>query len=568
MPPIILCAEKSAFEKARQCMDLLNYKKAVFYFGEALKEKPPREEIRTYQGYSYFKSGKINEAVDVLNKEIKLSPENLNAYILLGYIYYEHGNLNKAESVCLDFENRLTRSILGENTKSRLSEKDLEDFYKRWGNKNKNLGIPFFVLGLCRKNSENFLEAGDYFRKASRLGYDGVECSVQLIDNELSQKAWERALQESRKAIRTLGSKSEFYFLMGYSFYYSGDFKNAEYCFNSALELKPYLFEGYKNLAKLYLELKEFRISSEIFKRYLKLFPYDQNIKFLLQRAEKRHQMIEEKNRPELTKELAENVKLQYFYDFDIDINSAVKIINDSAITLLKLGRIKDSINLLSRFLELNDLSPDLNYNLAHFYNMNNNISKSLKFAWRASELKSEFKDALDLIGNIFFKIEDYDNAIRFYTKTLSLDAKDPMTHYNLGCVYSAKGALSEAEKSWLNALRYEKRRNNKPEDQIKDELSISLTIVGRRVAFKSHSALGHLYLKQNLKEKALQQFIKSVQLEPGSSDLYYEIGKIFLDRDDTQNAVKYFEKYLYTGGKKEAEVKNYLKKLRSKHRK
>ena len=195
-------------------------------------------------------------------------------------------------------------------------------------------------------------------------------------------------------------------------------------------------------------------------------------------------------------------------------------------------------------------------------------IGECLKYAWKASEIKSDFKDALDLIGNIFFKLEDYEKAIRFYKKTLSLDDKDSMSHYNLGCVYSATGSLIEAEKSWLSAIRYEKTKSKKPEDQKKgDELSVSLTIVGRRVAFKSHRALGYLYLKQNLKEKALQQFIKAAQLEPGSSDLYYEIGKIYSEKDDTQNAIKYFEKYLYTGGKKESEVRNHLKKLRLKHR-
>jgi tetratricopeptide (TPR) repeat protein len=97
------------------------------------------------------------------------------------------------------------------------------------------------------------------------------------------------------------------------------------------------------------------------------------------------------------------------------------------------------------------------------------------------------------------------------------------------------------------------------------DELTFSLVVVGRRVAFKSYTSLGHLYKSQKLWTKALEQFQFALDLEPNRSELHYEIGKIHMERDNSTAAIKSFEKYVYFGGSKEEEVKKLLESLKSK---
>jgi tetratricopeptide (TPR) repeat protein len=222
---------------------------------------------------------------------------------------------------------------------------------------------------------------------------------------------------------------------------------------------------------------------------------------------------------------------------------------------------------MLEKYLEVYSLSPELNYNLAHFYNIKNDLMNALKYAWIAVGLKEEFKDAYDLIGNIFFKLNDFPDSINAYRKVISIDPKDAMSHYNLGCVYSAKGELDEAEESWLNAIRYEQSNKTRNRDQVSDdELSFSLVVVGRRVAFKSYAALGHLYKNQEMWEKSLEHFRLALELEPNRSELHYEIGKIHVHKDNLLEAIKSFEKYVYYGGAKEQEVRELLETLKSKN--
>jgi TPR repeat protein len=73
--------------------------------------------------------------------------------------------------------------------------------------------------------------------------------------------------------------------------------------------------------------------------------------------------------------------------------------------------------------------------------------------------------------------------------------------------------------------------------------------------------------------DKALKEFLKAVNLEPNDPELYYELGKIYhqkskVDKKNIGKAVFYYEKYLYLGGKEEAEVKESLKLLKKKDHK
>jgi tetratricopeptide (TPR) repeat protein len=191
-------------------------------------------------------------------------------------------------------------------------------------------------------------------------------------------------------------------------------------------------------------------------------------------------------------------------------------------------------------------------------------LGKALKYAWRAAELKQDFRDAYDLVGNIFFKLGDYENSIMAYEKVMDIGPKDALSYYNLGCAYSAMKDLDKAEENWKIAISHEKVRTVKRKEEVsKDELAWTVTVFKSSVPASAHEALGRLYLKKKQIEKALEHFEKAVVLEPEKPELYYEIGKIQLDQNDTKKAIQSFERYLYLGGKEEKKVKEILKSIK-----
>lgn len=246
-------------------------------------------------------------------------------------------------------------------------------------------------------------------------------------------------------------------------------------------------------------------------------------------------------------------------------MNTVVKYIGGSALSFIRSGQLHEAGQILRSFLSLNDLYPELNYNLAQVSNITGALGEALKYAWRATQLKPDYRDAYDLLGHIFLKAGDFRSSLGAYDKALQFDTKDAIAHFNLACVYSTVKNLSKAEEHFRQAIQNEHQVPDKREKGkiSKDELDVSVVVLKRSISFEAHKALGEIYLQQNQKDKALKEFENAIALEPSAPESYYDAGKILFDQKNTTKAVKYFEKYLYVGGKKGDEVKELLKKIK-----
>lgn len=569
----VIHPKENLIKKAHQSLDFTEYERALGYFAQALSADPDQKDVRAYQGFAYFMLGKYDDAIRVLKEELALFPDSLDASILLGHIYFNQEKYEEAVKLCQDYDELLEKALREEAKKKGLKferkkdrdefEENYEYFFDKVRKKNPNLGLPYFILGFHHKKSGNYDEAEESFNQAVKKGYNSVECKAQLIDMELARENWQEGLAKSRIALQVEDSKSEFYFLRGYAYYHLGEIERAVYCFDKAFKLRPYEVEAAKNLGKIYFNQNEFKKTTSLLKKVLNIVPFDYEAKFLLERSAREKSVQKKENKPKITKNIVDKVDLEYKYVFKSDINHIISVMNETALYLLKSGHLGKAIRLIRIFLKIHDLSPDLNYNLAHFYSMNNDLGKAIKYAWRVTELKKNFRDAYDLVGNIFFRLEDYENAIVAFQKVIDIGPKDALSYYNLGCVYSAMEDLDNAEESWKNAISREKVRKVKKEKTLEDELTRTVTVFKASVSAKAHDGLGRLYLQRNQSETALEHFEKAVEIEPGKPELYYEIGKIYLNQKNTKKAIYSFERYLYLGGKEEKKVKEILESIK-----
>jgi len=60
---------------------------------------------------------------------------------------------------------------------------------------------------------------------------------------------------------------------------------------------------------------------------------------------------------------------------------------------------------------------------------------------------------ALTDLGLLYFNQKDYDTAVKYYTRAIAADPKNPEAHYNLGVVFANKGLLLEALREWRIVL-------------------------------------------------------------------------------------------------------------------
>lgn len=555
-------------------MDLLDYEQAVRLYTQAIENKPKIKEIRVSLGYAYFQLRRCDEAIRALKEELSLFPDSYSAYNLLGYIYFSQNKFKDAFEACAAYDSSFNDIIRKKALKKGFPKKydpgsaKHQAFLAEIRSKNPNLGLPNFILGLIYKENGNFPEAETHFTFAYARGYDPTSCMTQLLDIDSLEEKWEEGLEKAKDAIIREGPQPEIYFMMGYIFYQLKEVENAIFNFEISLEMKPYLVEAIRNLAIIHYNQEEFKKASLLFKKVTKFNPYDLNAEFYSKDAlikEKQSQNIKEKL--ELTKNIADNADVKYVYTLKNNVQFISKLINDTALSLIRSGKIREAMVGLQEFLKISDISPEMNYNLGQLYIASGRPEKALKHALRAVELNVDFKDAYDLIGNIYFKIEDYENSLQAYREVIRIDSGDAMGHYNQGCVYSALNNFDEAESCWKTAIQSEKgiREIKKKKKMSKDKLEISIIVHRRPVSFKAHKALGMLYVEQNLKDKALVEFEKSVELEPDDQESHYELGRIYQAKKDFLKAIFHYEKYLYLGGEDEEEVKKILKSLKRK---
>jgi len=549
-------AENKLVKKAWKAMDFLAYEDAVKSLEHVLLDKPNIKEVRTLLAFAYYRLDKHEEALESLREELTLFPDNFNALILQGVIHFNRAHYDLAAKSCLSFDSAIENAARIQARKEGIlqldkSRRNYKYFMDKVHDNNPNFGLPYFILGFNFKRKGDFKKAANNYIRALELGYDPVECRVQLMNIELINENWRGALDLSKEAVDSDGPKSEYYFLMGTAYYQLGDALSALSCFKKAVELKPYQIESLKNLAKTYLSLNKINESILLLERALKLESNDQELHMLLNRITDNDQIQKEETKPKLSKNFQEKPELQYKYTFLTNINEVIWAMNASALQLLRTGRIDAAGNLMKSFLEIHESSPELNYNLAKLYEFKDSLGNALKYAWRAKELKEDYKNAYDLIANIFYQINDFNNAIKFYEKVIEFDPKDAMSYYNLGCTYFAAKDLEKAEKHLRKAIENEKlkRKKTKVNKSQQNELKIEITVEVTPISFRAHMSLGHLYLEKNLRNKALEEFTKAMDIEPEKPDSYYEVGKIHFELKNEKKALFYLNKSLSLGG-------------------
>ena len=116
-----------------------------------------------------------------------------------------------------------------------------------------------------------------------------------------------------------------------------------------AVELKPYLLGAIKNLAKIYFNQKEFEKAVPLLRKALKIVPFDYEVKFLLEDAQRKKLIRGEEFKPKITKDIVDDVELEYKYIFTANIREIMSAVNEYALTLIRSGQLKAGRKIIRR---------------------------------------------------------------------------------------------------------------------------------------------------------------------------------------------------------------------------
>jgi tetratricopeptide (TPR) repeat protein len=566
-------------ERALACLDLMLYEEAISLFDQALAKDPAQPGLRTKQAYAYCRLNRPEKAVEALNKELEAYPDDLNALILLSFVQYKTGHPDDAERTARLFYDTLEK--VSKKSKPDKLNKIMKNLYP-------NAGVPAYILGLLAKRKQDIQAARSWLIQAQELDYDPSDCWIQAIDSEIGQKNWPEALRlcqtggdisytekakaypnrmtkaaapASKKKIKTKIS-ADIYLLMGIIHDQQERVTESLECMKTAAALKPFDANALKNLAIGYINRDDIEKATHLLQRVVKLNPQDSQSRLLLDRVQLKKQTPGDASKIALSKDFLNKRDVQFRYVFEKDPDDIAGKINLYALELIKNGLVSDAARWLQMFIEIYDNSPTIYYNLGQLDNSLGLNAEALEYGIKAVELKKDYRDAYDLVGNVCFKIGDFENSVKFYKEAVRLDTKDPLSYYNLGCAYNELDDMENAERNWLEAIRLENASpaGGDTSGAKTDEIKIAVLVKVEPISTPACQSLAFLYSKQGKKENALAYFKKAIEFNPTTPIPYFEIGKLYFEQNEMGKAQEYFKKYLSLGGD-EAKVKPFTKK-------
>lgn len=149
------------------------------------------------------------------------------------------------------------------------------------------------------------------------------------------------------------------------------------------------------------------------------------------------------------------------------------QLLFEYGLVLEKNGRYEQAIKVMQRVLELEpDHAEALNYIGYTWADKNMNLVKALEYILRANTLKPDNGFIIDSLGWAYYRLGDYQKAVRELERSLKLIPDDPHIYDHLGDVYRSLQRFKEAKKVYEKALEMFKDDKEKAVIQRKiDEL-------------------------------------------------------------------------------------------------
>jgi len=512
--------------------------------------------LRVKQAFAYFRLNKFEEAVGVLNREHGLFPDDLNPLILLSFIQHASGHPDDALMTAQTVQAKLDKIVISSNVKKRNS--NLRGLFP-------NAGLPAYILGVEASKKQDSQVARSWFIRAQDLSYDATDCWLQSIFAEMEAGHLPEALElcgtPPRNKILGADIPSDVFMLKAIILAQLGRREESRVSLEEAVAAEPFRPELLKDLAIDDMRRSEFKNAARVLTRVVKLSPLDIQARFLLEQAREGRRIVDGSSASIFSREFMKARGPRFLYVLEGRPDDVAAVANGYALQYIQLGLLVDAANHLRAFTEIYADSPTIYYNLGQLSNTLGRFADALACGARTVALKNNSAEAHDLMGNVYFKIGDFENAARSYEKALALNTRDPLSFYNLACAYHELGDDMRAESNWLEAIRQENAAAGTMLQADAAALEHSLTVKVEPVSAPSCQYLGLLYAGQGKNGQAIEYFEKAIAYNPNGLVSYLELGWLYSERNDPGKAAEYLKKYLELGGDK-SKVTALLKKI------
>jgi tetratricopeptide (TPR) repeat protein len=215
------------------------------------------------------------------------------------------------------------------------------------------------------------------------------------------------------------------------------------------------------------------------------------------------------------------------------------------------LGRFGDADSVLTRYVGAHPKSNDATSLLAYIRFREDKPKDSLQLFTAAAALQTPSADDLKIVALDYVLLNDYDDAGRYLEIALKMEPANIEARYHLGRVRYQQNRFDEAIAAFQQVLRLDPS-NAKAEDNLglslEAENQVEPALAAYRKAIELDRAgpvhteqpylnLGVLLAKSNRPAEAVSPLTFAAQIAPKSSKVHYELGKVYFALNQFENA-------------------------------
>ena len=211
---------------------------------------------------------------------------------------------------------------------------------------------------------------------------------------------------------------------------------------------------------------------------------------------------------------------------------SAIKYKSDESLSYQKWGEIlmyfedyNQAIELLSKSLSVDDTDPQTFILLGYCYRELDQVENAIHCFQKTISLNTDSDEAYVQLGNIFWEKQD-STAINYYKSAISINPNNRDAYYNLGLVYHSINEFSKSQDAYHKIIEFD----------IKD-----------RYFVEANYNLAVMFMDDlNDHKIALNNYlIELVRVNPNHYLGYFRMGICYAALGDVRNAEQYYRKAL-----------------------
>jgi Flp pilus assembly protein TadD len=219
---------------------------------------------------------------------------------------------------------------------------------------------------------------------------------------------------------------------------------------------------------------------------------------------------------------------------------------------------------------------PRYQYNLALFHLNNGNSDEAIKYFNKSISLDAQYHLSYNGLGIAYLMKGEFKTAIDFFQKTLNLNPALTEAHNYMGTAYQEMGMLDKAEQEFRTAASdanyksrelpyYNLARLYFTQDKTKDALYYAQKSIETNPRLvMAHNLEGVLYERLNDFDKAIESYKRALKLSEEDINLKFNLAVAYLKNEQYDLAREKFDEiYSSADAQMKTQIDEYLKLIK-----